>query len=335
VWELGNEVNLYLWNYGLLVGGAQLARDAMVLRGLLHELGAKARVAAPASAYWPVLGEIPPQVYADFLAAGAGQAVDVLTWHYYPQQSADCDVHTRRAASGVLLHPFTLNEVAQWAAAVEQGRNAHAPHVPIWLGETGNAQCGGAPGISDAFEGGFWWLDQLGLVARRGQPVVIRQTLSGGAYGLIDDATLVPNPDYFSAVLWKRLMGPRVLAAQMQRPVWSRQVRIYAHCTPPAAEAFAPGAVSVVLINLSLERSATVDFATVAGPAWLYALTAPALSSRQMFLNGIVLKVRKDGTPPVMAPVYVPPTRGHPRVTLAPASYAFVVLPEADAAACR
>jgi heparanase len=307
----------------------------MVLRGLLHELGAKARVAAPASAYWPVLGEIPPQVYADFLAAGAGQAVDVLTWHYYPQQSADCDVHTRRAASGVLLHPFTLNEVAQWAAAVEQGRNAHAPHVPIWLGETGNAQCGGAPGISDAFEGGFWWLDQLGLVARRGQPVVIRQTLSGGAYGLIDDATLVPNPDYFSAVLWKRLMGPRVLAAQMQRPVWSRQVRIYAHCTPPAAEAFAPGAVSVVLINLSLERSATVDFATVAGPAWLYALTAPALSSRQMFLNGIVLKVRKDGTPPVMAPVYVPPTRGHPRVTLAPASYAFVVLPEADAAACR
>src|SRR5262249_39567302 len=90
VWELGNEVNLYLWLYGRLVGGAQLAHDAVVLRGLLHELGVQALVAAPASAYWPVLGEFFPQVYKDFIAAGESQAVDVITWHYYPQQSVKC-----------------------------------------------------------------------------------------------------------------------------------------------------------------------------------------------------------------------------------------------------
>ena len=91
-------------------------------------------------------------------------------------------------------------------------RDQYAPGKPVWIGETGGAQFGGEPGISDAYLGGLWWLDELGLAARSGVEVVVRQTLSGSNYGLIDDKTLVPRPDYWNSWLWKRLMGQEVFA---------------------------------------------------------------------------------------------------------------------------
>ncbi|HEX8950204.1 MAG TPA: glycoside hydrolase, partial [Polyangia bacterium] len=87
-----------------------------------------------------------------------------------------------------------------------------------YIDETGNAQCGGAPGISDAFAGSLWWLDELGRLARRGTPVVVRQSLSGADYGLLREPSLDPRPDYFASLLWRRLMGRRVLAVAAAPP---------------------------------------------------------------------------------------------------------------------
>ncbi|CDP16528.1 unnamed protein product [Coffea canephora] len=39
-----------------------------------------------------------------------------------------------------------------------------------------------------------------------------RQSLIGGNYGLLDTTTFVPNPDYYSALLWHQLMGRNDLA---------------------------------------------------------------------------------------------------------------------------
>ncbi|CDP14477.1 unnamed protein product [Coffea canephora] len=39
-----------------------------------------------------------------------------------------------------------------------------------------------------------------------------RPSLIGGNYGLLDTTTFVPNPDYYSALLWHQLMGRNVLA---------------------------------------------------------------------------------------------------------------------------
>ena len=74
------------------------------------------------------------------------------------------------------MDPVNLDEAGHWAGKVNGWRDRYAPGKAVWLGETGNAQYGGEPGLSDAYLGGLWWLDQLGLMARLGQEVVVRQS---------------------------------------------------------------------------------------------------------------------------------------------------------------
>jgi heparanase 1 len=58
--------------------------------------------------------------------------------------------------------------------------------MSLTAGETGSAYGGGAPGLSDRYVAGFLWLDKLGMAARLGVDVVVRQSLSGANYGLLD-----------------------------------------------------------------------------------------------------------------------------------------------------
>ena len=107
-------------------------------------------------------------------------------------------------------------------------RDEYAPGRGIWLGETGNAQFGGEPGVSDTYIGGLWWLDQLGLLAASGVEAVFRQTLAGMNYGMMDPDTLELNPDYWNSLLWKELMGTDVYRVSLSGGDVSR-VRVYAH----------------------------------------------------------------------------------------------------------
>jgi heparanase 1 len=70
----------------------------------------------------------------------------------------------------------------------------------LTAGETGSAYGGGAPGLSDRYVAGFLWLDKLGMAARLGVDVVVRQSLSGGNYALLDPE-MEPLPVSWSA-LW-------------------------------------------------------------------------------------------------------------------------------------
>ena len=47
---------------------------------------------------------------------------------------------------------------------------------------------------------------QLGTLARLGHTLFARQTLRGGWYELIDQNTSAPHPDFYIALMWKRLM---------------------------------------------------------------------------------------------------------------------------------
>ena len=113
-----------------------------------------------------------------------------------------------------LRRPESLDTAVRWSAEVEHIIEASAapaaPRPAMWLGETGSAQVGGQPGVSGRWAATLWWLDQLGALAKRGTAVQCRQTLAGADYGLLDEETLEPTPDYWASLLWRRCMGTAV-----------------------------------------------------------------------------------------------------------------------------
>ncbi len=319
VWELGNEVNNFWFVFGPRhqTSTAQYHDDLSRARALVARCTPSARLGGQGSMFWPVLGE-PLSLYAGFMPAYLAQSggiVDQVSWHYYPQQSRRGPVASRRAHPSRLLDPDALDEAAYWAGKMRAWRDMYAPGKPLWLGETGNAQFGGEPGLSDAYLASLWWMDELGLMARTGMDVVVRQTLSGMNYGLLDDATLAPRPDYWASLLWKRLMGQHVHAASVTGDD-ARRVRAYAHATDST--------LTVLLVNLDPVRDATVRMPSLDGqPFTEYAVTAPDLFGQSLLLNDAPLSLTAAGALPV--------TAGRDRaasasamVTVHPVSYSFV-----------
>lgn len=79
---------------------------------------------------------------------------------------------------------------------VQEIINSSGFDLPSWIGETSSAYGGGAPGLSDRFVASFNWLDKLGLSAKLGVDVVVRQSIVGGDYALLDER-YEPNPVTF------------------------------------------------------------------------------------------------------------------------------------------
>ena len=317
-WELGNEINAFQVIHGLdfRIDAPTYAADVARARRMLDSAAPGLRLAGPSSAFWPELGEFNP-ILPDFMAR-AGDQLDIITWHYYPLQSRRCALAVRRADADRAVDPEVLEEVDRWAAQVEQLRDAHAEGRPIWLGETGHAQCGGEPALSDTYRAGFWWLDQLGRIARRGQPITVRQTLLGSDYGLIDDATLEPRPDYWSAVLWQRSMGPRVLSAELT-PLDAR-LTVYAHCHPDT-----PNALTLVAVNPS-PRGAFLRLDPAAPTVRAFRLTGDPNDPSGVRLNGRRLRVDADGALPALEGVIERLDPARPEVWVPGESYGFYVL---------
>ncbi len=326
VYELGNEVNGFFVLHGPehSISAEEYAADLETARVVLDEVAPGALLAGPASAFWPVVGE--PNALLPEVCRLAGSALDVVTWHYYPAQSVRCPVATRRASAEVITDPEVLAETDKWAAGVEEQVAAHAPSAQIWLGETGSSYCGGQPGVSDRFAGSLWWLDELGRLARRGHKVLVRQTLSGSDYGLLDDDTLEPRPDYWASLLFKRLMGTEVLEVALEGEAdGGGRVLAYAH-RAPSAEA---GGVSVLLLNLAPDEPATVAIAGLDGEhADVYLVTADGLDAPEVRLGATTLRLGDDGSLPALDPERRAVPAGAPLILeLEPVSYAFVSRP--------
>ncbi len=327
VWELGNELNLFWYHYGLggRVSATQYARDLGRLRAILDRHMPEARIGGQGAAFWPIVGE-PAGLLFGFTPAylrAAGDVVDLVNWHYYPQQSRRGPVAVRKATPSRLLEPANLDEAGHWARELRRLRDAHAPGKPIWLGETGNAQYGGEPGVSDVYVGGLWWLDQLGLLAVSGHSVVVRQTLSGLDYGMIDSESLEPRPDYWNSLLWKRLMGDEVYAVEA-RPEHeggdAGKLRIYAHSGTAG-----DGSVAVLMINLDPERSARVELPHFTGLRHtLYPVQTPDVLGRELRLGGRRLELAPG---PALPEIAGRPEAGSgiPVITIRPLSYTFAI----------
>ena len=72
--------------------------------------------------------------------------------------------------------------VATWKGVLA---NTSSPGLPIWLSETNSICSGGVNNISNTWANTLWLVNQLGVVARAGIPMMAQQTLIGGDYGLL------------------------------------------------------------------------------------------------------------------------------------------------------
>ena len=193
-------------------------------------------------------------------------------------------------------------------------RDQFAPGMPMWLTETADAACGGNP-WAPTFVDSFRYLDQLGRLARRGVKAVFHNTLAASEYGLIDQQTLTPRPNYWAAVLWHRLMGPhRAGCRRVQCPVF----HVYAQCLPGH-----PGGVTLLAINTSRAAPASLDLPTAADR---YTLTAAKPDDGQVRLNDRPLTMPPSGQLPGLEGSRV----ASGPVTFAPASITFLAMPRRE-----
>ncbi len=286
VFELGNELNAYWAFHGLRSqpGPVSLANDYRSFAELVHQYYPKARISGPGSAYWPRLGEtIRPftNITPRFLREVSSQ-LDIIDWHYYPFQSERSPIRTRSATIRHLINPGSFEDFARFAERLKALRDTLQPGAEIWTGETGSAQCGGQPKLSDRWVSSFWWADQLGRGARVGQRVMVRHSLLGGDYGLVDRLSLKPRPDYWVSWLWARLMGKKVYAISSSDP----RVRAYLHGHPSGQ------GQTLMLINLH-DQPVSRRVAGLHFEQEHYVVTARALTSRKLRINGIRASFRK------------------------------------------
>ncbi|HTX74228.1 MAG TPA: glycoside hydrolase [Rectinemataceae bacterium] len=224
-WELGNEVNGYPFVHGFRnrVSARRYTEDFRLFSNLVLSLHPGARAVGPASSVWPLFGE-PNPIIPTLARSGAMLPTDVLSWHYYPQQSRRGRIADRRASALTLMRPSRLDSARIRARRIVRAAGGRE----VWMTETGHALYGGEPGLSDTHCSSLWWLDQLGLLAQEGIQRVFRQALIGSDYGLLDQDSFLPRPDYYASLLWKRLMGTTVIAApRVAGP--DRLVRAYLH----------------------------------------------------------------------------------------------------------
>ena len=103
------------------------------------------------------------------------------------------------------------------------------------------------------------YVDSLALTAKLGFEATCRQDYIGIDYGLVDCSTGAPLPDFWTAMLWNRLVGHNVLSASISSSNQG-QVRTYAHCTAPQAGA-TPGSITLIILNLdSIATSVSTSF---------------------------------------------------------------------------
>ena len=289
VCELGNELNAYWAFHGIRAQprAKNLAVDYHEFAQTILAYMPDARIIGPGSAFWPKLGEtIKPfsNITAKFLETCKAQntPIHIVDWHYYPFQSLRSPVRTRTANLRAFLKPRSLNEFKKYAQNLQILKTSHRPEAEIWTGETGSAQCGGEPKLSDRFVSCFWWADQLGLGARCYQSVMIRQSLVGGEYGLIDRLTLKPRPDYWLSWLWKQLMGTHVYEVKTEHHL----LRTYCHSNPSGH------GKTLLLINLSA-RSMDITTDEMGDVKEQYQLTAKRLRSKRVRINGIKARFKQ------------------------------------------
>jgi hypothetical protein len=287
---------------------ASYKRDFAVFSGFIKREAGDVRILGPGAA-----GD--GAAVADLFAASAAD-IDAVSYHHYGALSARCG--GQRTPEAALSEQW-LSETDRTLASYRALRDRLAPGKPIWLTETAEAACGGNPWAA-AFLDTFRYLDQLGRLARAGVQVVMHNTLAASDYGLLDERTFAPRPNYWGALLWRRLMGPVVLDSGVPIEIG---LHIYVHCQRQIS-----GGVTLLVINNDRNTARTLTLPT---PSERYTLDAADLQDITVRLNGRSLSA-EDASPSTSLPG-VKTAAG--TLTFAPVTITFLAIPDAGNGACR
>jgi Glycosyl hydrolase family 79, N-terminal domain len=288
---------------------AAYARDFRTFRSYVKQNYPELLVLGPGTAGKTTLA-------SELLAASAVGSVDAVSYHYYGTLSERC--------SGSSAPEQALSE--EWLSGTDQTfdfyrlvRDRFEPGAPIWLTETAAAACGGNRWDA-TFLDTFRYLDQLGRLAKAGVQVVMHNTLAASDYGLLDEQTLAPRPNYWGALLWRRLMGREVLESGV--PIQAG-LHVYAHC-----QRGRPGGVSILVINTDSSASRVL---LIAKASERFTLDAAKLQDGTVRLNGRILQLDTSDNLPSLGGV--PTAAG--AVKFAPATISFLAVPTAANSACQ
>ncbi|KDP30214.1 hypothetical protein JCGZ_16996 [Jatropha curcas] len=351
-WELGNELSGS--GVGTRIAANQYASDTIsmykIVQKIYSDIKPKPLIIAPG-------GFFDANWFKEFIDK-TRNSIDVITHHIY-NLGPGVDEHLVEK----ILNPSYLDGEANTFNGLQNTLKSSATSAIAWVGEAGGAYNSGRNHVSNAFVYSFWYLDQLAMASTFDTKTYCRQSLIGGNYGLLNTATFVPNPDYYSALLWHRLMGRNVLLANFSG---TKKIRAYAHCTKESK------GITLLLINLDNSTTVQVNVAfngteklhqkhwhhrsfrshrsfrphrshktriiqmhegSASSTREEYHLTAKDrdLHSQTMLLNGKTLTVNSSGDIPILEPINV---NSSTPIIVAPFSIVFANLPY-DIPACR
>lgn len=247
IWEGGNEVNSFFFNFKMPPGYSpeRYAADLRILRYLLDEIHPEGLVAGPATYFFPF------QFIGDFghftqrAMEFTQDVVDILTWHLYATQSDSC-------GSTIFHQPFPATAENLFDESIISTHRYYASYiketagkVPVCLGETASAQCGGQTGVSDTMLDALWWADWIGIMTQEGSSSFIRQTLMGFHYGTIDPESYEPYPTFLTMTMFKRLVSSARLKTSSERTM----VKAHGYCSNSKENA-----LTIVLANPSSDK---------------------------------------------------------------------------------
>jgi heparanase len=299
------------------------AQDEAVFREFVKDSVPEMLVAGPGSVGEGGMRVIPPSTLSltsqDLLETKPRPKFDVFSYHFYGAVSQRCE------AMGPDMGTTPAKALSEeWLARTDRVfdfyKPLHAqytPGAPIWVTETADAACGGNPWAA-TFLDSFRYVDQMGRLAKRGVQAIFHNTLDASEYGLLDQSDFEPRPNYWAALLWRRLMRPVVLDAGTPR----EGLHLYAHCLRGQV-----GGVALVAINNS---ETNVTALSLAKESTRYTLTAMPLQSGIVRLNGRELRLQADDNLPSLEGTQDPAGR----IELAPASITFLAVPNAANPVC-